>query len=323
MSYSFQQLAALLEQAGLDSASAAVGAAVALAESGGDPGAVGDAGTSFGLWQIHLSAHPEVTQPCALDPHCAAAAVVRISNGGADWTPWTAFRSGAYRAFQAADVAWKITLRFGETGPFGGTEVGTDVGVPQGTAVLTPWAGTVTLVEDKGKLDWGKRVLIHIDEGPLQGLTYGAGHLTQASVVQGQKLRAGTVVGLSGGDPSDPSSGGSTGQHVEFQFLDAAGRWLDPEQIVAGQGMDFGGLFGGGAGGPAAHAMSFNPLDGVGQAIGDAVQSFVFLLIGLVLLSLGLMLVVLGSLPWGRIGQAAAGATPQGRAVGAAAGAGA
>ena len=37
-------------------------------ESGWDPDAVGDYGTSFGLVQIHLPAHPYVTQEQATDP---------------------------------------------------------------------------------------------------------------------------------------------------------------------------------------------------------------------------------------------------------------
>lgn len=41
---------------------------VALCESGLNPASVGDHGTSFGLWQIHLPAHPDITKEQALDP---------------------------------------------------------------------------------------------------------------------------------------------------------------------------------------------------------------------------------------------------------------
>lgn len=37
-------------------------------ESEWNPNAVGDHGTSFGLVQIHLPAHPEITKEQALDP---------------------------------------------------------------------------------------------------------------------------------------------------------------------------------------------------------------------------------------------------------------
>lgn len=316
----FQQLVQLLQQQGLDSASAAVGAAVALAESGGDPAAVGDQGTSFGLWQIHLPAHPEVSQACALDPSCAAAAAARISQGGIDWTPWTTFTSGAYQRFvqgvQAA-VSWAVTLRFGDAGPAGETELGTDVGVPQGTGVVTPFSGVVTLVEDKGKLDWGKRVLVKIDSGPLQGMTYGVGHLTDFAVSLGQHVDAQQLVGHSGGDPADPSSGESTGQHVEFQLLNSAGRFVDPEAALGALGIGFGQLFG--QGGPGLG----NPLQGAEQAIAssvtDAAQKIGYFLLGIALIWLGVVLLVVGSIPWSRLASAAAGATPAGRAVEAAA----
>lgn len=317
---SFQQLEQLLEQAGLDSASAAVGAAVALAESGGRPDAVGDGGTSFGLWQIHLPAHPEVSQACALDPGCAASAAARISNGGVDWTPWTTFTSGAYQSFVGAvqdAVRWVVSLQFGQPGPTGAAELGTDVAVPQGTEVLTPFSGTVTLVEDKLKADWGKRVLLKIDSGPLKGQTFGVGHLTDFAVSLGQHVGIGDTIGHSGGDVADPSSGESTGQHVEIQLLNAAGLFIDPEVALGALGIGFGHLFG--KGGPGI----FNPFQRAEQAvassISDAAQKVGYFLLGIALIWLGLVLLVVGSIPWDRVARAVAGATPAGRAAEAAA----
>lgn len=40
-------------------------------ESGLNPNAVGDNGTSFGIAQIHLSAHPDISKTQALDPEFA------------------------------------------------------------------------------------------------------------------------------------------------------------------------------------------------------------------------------------------------------------
>lgn len=42
--------------------------AVAICESGLNPAAVGDHGQSFGLFQIHLKSHKDVTREQALDP---------------------------------------------------------------------------------------------------------------------------------------------------------------------------------------------------------------------------------------------------------------
>lgn len=78
-----------------------VAAAVAMAESAGNPRALGDAGTSYGLWQIHVPAHPEyASAPEQLyDPPTNGAAALKISAGGTNWQPWTTFRTGAYLAF--------------------------------------------------------------------------------------------------------------------------------------------------------------------------------------------------------------------------------
>jgi hypothetical protein len=75
-------------------------AAVAMAESGGgNVLAVGDGGTSFGLWQIHTPAHPQFSAQALLDPNYNARAAFTISNQGADWSPWSAYNNGAYKRY--------------------------------------------------------------------------------------------------------------------------------------------------------------------------------------------------------------------------------
>jgi peptidoglycan hydrolase-like protein with peptidoglycan-binding domain len=83
----------------------ALAAAVAMAESGGNPYAVGDGGTSFGLWQIHMPAHPEFDASKLLEPNYNAHAALLISKSGTDWTPWTTYKTGAYKAYLAPDVS--------------------------------------------------------------------------------------------------------------------------------------------------------------------------------------------------------------------------
>jgi len=314
-SLSFAELQQFLQSAGLDSASSAIGAAIALAESGGRTDAVNynpPTEISVGPWQINLLAHPDVTQACAMDAACAAAAVARISRGGLDWTAWSTFTSGAYKTFLGARQAvqnlvnWVVTLRFGQRGPSGEIENGTDVAVAQGTDFVSPFSGTVTLLEDKGKQDWGKRVLITIDQGPLAGLQFGAGHLTDFAVALGQRVDAGQLLGHTGGDPADPSSGESTGQHVEVQVRNAAGKFLDPEQVLAPLGIGIGALF-------APHgATSLNPLSGPTQAIADALTRIGYLLLGLAFVFVGIVLLVVGSIPWGKAARLVAATTPEG-----------
>jgi Lysozyme like domain len=54
---------------------------------------------SFGPWQIHLPAHQDVSQSCAMDLTCSTQAAYAISKGGTDFGPWSAFTSGSYARF--------------------------------------------------------------------------------------------------------------------------------------------------------------------------------------------------------------------------------
>ena len=74
-------------------------AAIAMAESGGNPDAVGDSGVSIGLWQVNTSAHPNWTKADLHDPEHNANAAYAISAGGSDWSPWTVYKTGAYKRF--------------------------------------------------------------------------------------------------------------------------------------------------------------------------------------------------------------------------------
>lgn len=74
-------------------------AAIALAESAGDPEAIGDGGFSFGLWQIFTKVHPQYTKAELFDPLKNAHAAFHISERGTNWRPWSAFRNGKYKAF--------------------------------------------------------------------------------------------------------------------------------------------------------------------------------------------------------------------------------
>jgi len=71
-------------------------AAVAMAESGGYASAVGDFGTSFGLWQIHTPAHPQFRFTDLFDVDNNARAALAISNKGTNWKPWSTFNDGKH-----------------------------------------------------------------------------------------------------------------------------------------------------------------------------------------------------------------------------------
>ena len=132
-------------------------AAIAQAESGGDPSRIDNtrypnrAGYhtpspgaqpeySVGLWQINLLAHPQYTQAQMLDPIQNANAAVAISNNGQDFGAWTTYTDGAYRQF----------LQSG----------GTPAGQPGGTTGDT--AGNVSPHMHAGWADLRQSVNVHL-----------------------------------------------------------------------------------------------------------------------------------------------------------------
>lgn len=101
---SLAQIQSYAQNAGFDTDEASTAAAIALAESSGNPSALGDPtlGVSVGLWQINLKAHPEYTQDELLDPQTNANAAFAVySNAGSNFTPWTTFNTGAYEEYLA------------------------------------------------------------------------------------------------------------------------------------------------------------------------------------------------------------------------------
>jgi hypothetical protein len=104
MNYTLAELEQLWVNAGGPVAQEQTAAAIALAESSGNPNAInptdnGGKQTSWGLWQISNGTH---AQPVAgiLDPSVnAQAAVGKYVSAGDKFTPWGTYNSGVYRKF--------------------------------------------------------------------------------------------------------------------------------------------------------------------------------------------------------------------------------
>jgi hypothetical protein len=100
---------ALAVAAGLTHDSAVIATAIAWAESGLRPDAVGDRalvdnvwGPSIGLWQIrslhvHTGTAGDRDANRLLDPAFNARSMATISAGGTDWSPWSVWKNGRYR----------------------------------------------------------------------------------------------------------------------------------------------------------------------------------------------------------------------------------
>lgn len=110
MALSNERVYRLARAAGLGKQAAITATAIARAESGMNPSAVGDTsltdgkwGPSVGLWQIRsLNADRGTGRPRDAsrlkDPEFNARAMVTISGHGANWGPWSVYKSGAYRS---------------------------------------------------------------------------------------------------------------------------------------------------------------------------------------------------------------------------------
>jgi hypothetical protein len=83
-------------------------AAIAMAESGGDPSVTHIVANpapgygperSFGLWQINTLAWPQYDEGSLLDATYNGQAAYAISKGGRDWSAWSVYTSGLYKPF--------------------------------------------------------------------------------------------------------------------------------------------------------------------------------------------------------------------------------
>lgn len=102
--------------------------AVAMAESSGNPNALGDIGIgqgSFGLWQINSYWHPEYGPDFSklYDPQTNANAAYAIYvAAGNSFTPWSTFKTGSYQQFVnsvTAAIAVFVTQNPVETASIG------------------------------------------------------------------------------------------------------------------------------------------------------------------------------------------------------------
>ena len=105
---------------------------------------------------------------------------------------------------------------------------GTDYGVPSGTPIRAVADG---IVEKTGNdpTGWGNYVLIRHPDGTSSRYC----HLRRISVSRNQKIKKGTIIGLSGGGAKDPGRGNSTAAHLHLEIANKAGVRVDPEAWLA------------------------------------------------------------------------------------------
>lgn len=155
------ELSNLAVAAGWTGDDVATAVAVAKAESGGDPAAMGDNGTSYGLWQIHLPAHPEFKGQNLLDPSTNAAAAHKVWLG-AGWGAWSAYTNGAYLMYLPEA---KATV--GKTAPASGSRSSEPTPAERSALTQAGFLQTLTTVEF-----WSRALKVAIGGALILGTAY-------------------------------------------------------------------------------------------------------------------------------------------------------
>lgn len=141
-----REIARVAHDAGFRGRSLETAVAVALAESGGDPGInARGAEDSRGLWQINSVHFGRYDEQRLYEPGYNARAAFDISDGGRNWQPWTTWREGihgrflddARRAVRARP--WRDAGRGGPVGRGDGGERGSPGRRARRRAELAPW----------------------------------------------------------------------------------------------------------------------------------------------------------------------------------------
>lgn len=149
----------VLRRAGFTGAALTTAEAVAQAESGGDAHAHNDdprtGDNSYGLFQINMlgamgpqrrAAYGLASNAALFDPLTNAEVAFKMSNGGRDWSPWTTFKTGAYKAFLGGDAPVTNGTSSSSSGAAGGSTSAQTVGLVPGVSDLVAPLSKVALI---------------------------------------------------------------------------------------------------------------------------------------------------------------------------------
>lgn len=114
---------------------------------------------------------------------------------------------------------------------------GIDYNAPQGTPIAILKPGKVAKVEPVVDAKTMSSVRIIHDDGTETRYA----HLSRIDVAEGQQLGPNSAIGLSGGDPTKPGAGPSTGPHVHFEYYTGPNAGPSDGSGVAAQYFTLGG----------------------------------------------------------------------------------
>lgn len=119
--------------------------------------------------------------------------------------------------------------KFAISQEFGGSHPGVDIATPVNTPLLAAIQGRITHAADDDPGGYGQWVEITGNDGTV--VRYG--HMNNIRVAVGQEVKAGDLIGASGGQPGTPGAGNATGPHLHFE-VHVNGQGVDPVGFLAG-----------------------------------------------------------------------------------------
>lgn len=147
MTLTYSQLEGAWIEGGGSAAAAPVAAAIAMAESAGNPmshnGNAGTGDNSYGLWQINMigslgparrAQYGLPSNEALFDPVTNARVAVAMSGNGTNWSPWTTYISGAFRRYLQNGI---VPNGSGLGGSFGSAIMGSDAGSQQNATLAS------------------------------------------------------------------------------------------------------------------------------------------------------------------------------------------
>lgn len=102
---------------------------------------------------------------------------------------------------------------------------GEDIAIPVGTKLISQMDGVVSIASfTRDPNGYGGMVEVKYADGSSQLMA----HLSAIKVKEGDKISAGTVLGLSGGEPGAHGSGRSSGPHLHWEIRDTKDQPVNP-----------------------------------------------------------------------------------------------
>lgn len=141
------------------------------------------------------------------------------------------------------NLAWPVSPKLGLTAffkdpgyaaTFGVSHQALDIRVPHGSVIIAPADGVVYRVNDaaaddelKNRLGYGYLILAH-----RKGVMSLYGHISTSLVREGDFVKRGQIIGLTGGTPGTPGAGvRTTGAHLHFEVFQDGVR-VDPFEYL-------------------------------------------------------------------------------------------